>query len=192
MAAEAHSRNRIEIAAGRPKRRRGALRRLLTRLMRDQRAVAAVELGLSAAFILPVLMPFVDLGMAFSEKIKLQQAVQAGAQYASMNVWNSSNSPTAITNVVTNALPTSLQSVVSVTPASETCGCPTGTTSPYLNSVDSLSTCGTTTCSDGEQSGYYVTVAATLSYNPLMPLTVTLNLMSSPESLSATSVVRVQ
>ena len=193
MRAEADSRDSADSAdsaAGRPKRRRGALLGWLARPMRDRRGVSAVELGLSVAFILPPLASVFDFGMAFSERIKLQQAVQAGAQYASMNVWDSSTSPTAITNTVKNALPSALQSLISITTPSETCACPTGTTSPYIQSTDSLSSCGTTTCSDGEQSAYYVTVSATLSYTPIAPYSFAF--MSNPQPLDATSVVRVQ
>ncbi len=186
MAAGADNRNRADIAAGRRKQRQRSLR-WLGRLMRDRRGVSAVELGLAAAFILPPLASVFDFGMAYSEKIKIQQAVQAGAQYASMNVWNSGGSPTAIKNVVTNA--TSLSGSFPSDP-SETCACPTGTTSPYIQSVDSLSSCGTTTCSDGETSGYYVTVTAQLSYTPVAPFSFAF--MSNPTTLSATSVVRVQ
>src|SRR3954469_1456149 len=77
MAAEADSRNRAEIAASRRRRRQLAPWRWLACLMRDQCGVSAVELGLTAAFILPPLGSVFDLGMAFSQEIKLQQAVQA-------------------------------------------------------------------------------------------------------------------
>lgn len=188
MTAQRGEPGRADIGIGGPKRRRGALLRYLSQLIRDQRGVSAVELGLAAAFILPPVASVFDFGMAFSEKIKLQQAVQAGAQYASMNVWDSSSSPTNITNTVKNALPTSLRNLVSVSPApSEACYCPTGT---GLQSADSLSSCGTTTCSDGESSGYYVTVTATLGYSPVAPYSFAF--MSNPTTLSATSVVRVQ
>ena len=202
MAPEADSKNRADIAGGRQKRQQGVLRRCLgclSALRRDERGVSAVELGLSAALILPPLGSVFDFGMAFSEQIKVQQAVQAGAQYASMNVWDTSTSPTAITNVVTNALPTSLQSSVTVagdfnTDGSvnhsapyEACYCPSGT---GLTATDSLTTCGTTTCSDGESSGYYVSVSAKISYTPVAPYSFVF--MSNPQNLTASSVVRVQ
>src|SRR4051794_16947918 len=110
MAAEADSRNGAEIAASRRKRRQFAPRRWLARLIRDQRGVSAVELGLTAAFILPPLGSVFDLGMAFSQEIKLQQGVQAGAQYASMRVWEGTNPPPAVPSAVTNSLPATLQS----------------------------------------------------------------------------------
>jgi len=168
----------------------------ITCLLADQRGVSSVELGLVTALILAPLASVFDLGMAFSQQIKLQQAVQAGAQYASMNIWNSSTSPTAISNVVTNSLPASLQSAVTVygddthTAPYEACFCPTGTTGSYLQSADNLSTCGSTSCADGEASGYYVIVAASLSYTPIAPYSFAF--MSNPQTLTASSVVRVQ
>ena len=175
----------------------------LTRLMRDRRGVSAVELGLTAALIMPPLATVFDLGMAFSQEIKLQQAVQAGAQYASMRVWESSSSPTAITNAVTNALPASLQSAVTIagdfnsdgsvnhSAPYQACYCPTGTSGTYFTSADNLSTCGTTTCSNGEKSGYYATVSAKLNYTPVAPYS-SLLVMNNPQRLTATSVVRIQ
>ena len=168
----------------------------IARLLLDQRGVSAVELGLAASLILAPLASVFDFGMAFSQQIKLQQAVQAGAQYASMNVWDSANSPTNITNVVTNALPAGLQSGLTIYGDSshsvpfEACYCPTGTTGSYLSSTDSLSSCGTTACSDGEVSGYYVTIAASLTYTPIAPYSFVF--MSNPQTLTASSVVRVQ
>lgn len=206
MAAEADSRNRAEIAASRRKRRPLAPWRWIACLMHDQRGVSAVELGLTAAFILPPLGSVFDLGMAFSQEIKLQQAVQAGAQYASMRVWEGSNSPTAVSSAVTNSLPATLQSAVtvagdfnadgSVNNASpyQACYCPTGTSGTYFTSSDSLSTCGTTTCSNGEKSGYYVTVSAKLSYTPIAPYSWVF--MGDPQTHTLTqivnAVVRVQ
>ena len=82
---------------------------------------------------------------------------------------------------MTNSLPADLQSAVTVaggfnaagtaSPADpyQACYCPTGTSGTYFTSTDSLSTCGTTTCSNGEKSGYYVTVAAKLNYTPIAP-----------------------
>jgi Flp pilus assembly protein TadG len=171
-------------------------RQLLIQLLRDRDGVSAVELGLATALILAPLASVFDFGMAFSQQIKLQQAVQAGAQYASMNVWDGANSPTAITNVVTNALPASLQGGLTVygdsthTAPFEACYCPTGTTGTYLTSTDSLSSCGTTACADGEVSGYYVTVAGSLTYTPIAPYSSVF--MNNPQTLTASSVVRVQ
>src|SRR5258708_20544093 len=54
-------------------------------LTRDCRGVSAVEFGLAAPVFLAALSPLVDLGLAFSQQIRVNQAVEAGAQYASVN-----------------------------------------------------------------------------------------------------------
>jgi len=54
-------------------------------LARDRRGMSAVEFGLAAPVFLAMLTPVVDLGLAFSQQIRVNQAVEAGAQYASSN-----------------------------------------------------------------------------------------------------------
>ena len=88
-----------------------ALRRPLvgfTALVRDRRGMSAVEFGVAAPLFLGILMPVVDLGRAYSQQIQIRQAVQAGALYASVNVYNtgtwSSNVSSAVTNLTTLAV----------------------------------------------------------------------------------------
>src|SRR6266576_2883649 len=59
-------------------------------LVRDRQGMSAVEFGLAAPVFLAALSPVIDLGLAFSQQIKLQQAAGSGAQYASMNPWSDS------------------------------------------------------------------------------------------------------
>src|SRR5712691_5743128 len=80
--------------------RRGASR--LRALVRAERGNAAVEFALAAPILLGLLVPMADLGMAFSQQIKVQQAAAAGAQYAALHPWNST-SATAIANAVAAA-----------------------------------------------------------------------------------------
>src|SRR5712672_2574184 len=58
-------------------------------LARDRRGMSAVEFGLAAPVFLAMLTPVIDLGLAFSQQIRVNQAVEAGAQYAAMNQYNS-------------------------------------------------------------------------------------------------------
>src|SRR4051794_5990604 len=140
-------------------------------LVRDRRGVSAVEFGLAAPVFLAALSPVIDLGLAFSQQIKLNQAVEAGAQYASINPYNGSTWSTNVQSAMTNA--TAL--TVSPTVGAETCGCP-NSTSTAIVSHDTLSTCGTanggTACSDGSQPGYYVTISAQSTYASVMPYSV--------------------
>src|SRR5213075_1818680 len=61
---------------------------------RDRRGMSAVEFGLAAPVFLAILTPVVDLGLAFSEQIRVNQAVEAGAQYATANPYNGSTTTT--------------------------------------------------------------------------------------------------
>jgi Flp pilus assembly protein TadG len=167
-----------------------ALRRPLTgfvALARDRGGMSAVEFGVAAPIFLAILMPVVDLGRAYSQQIQIRQAVQAGALYASVNVYNSSTWSTNVSNAVTNS------TTLSVTPtvSAETCGCPNGTSTDII-SHDTATTCGPsnggTNCSDGSAPGYYVTITGTLSYTPVMPYSI----LANPTTLSDQAVVRIQ
>src|SRR5438093_7316294 len=124
--------------------------RRLARLGRAVNGNAAVEFGLVAPILMGLLIPVADLGIAFSEEIQVQQAAQAGAQYALLHGYDS----TAITSAVTNG---TVLSGVSASPApTQSCGCPTGT-------AITSATCGST-CSNGETAGSYVFVNAQATY----------------------------
>ena len=153
------------------------LTRCLSRVidaMRDGRGVAAVEFALATPLLATILTVLVDFGFGFYEKMQVEDAAQAGAQYALLYGWDS----TAIQNAVTNATPLS---GLSATPApTKTCGCPSGT------SV-TAATCGAT-CSNGLSAGTYVTISAQATYTPLISYAV----MGSTVTLSAQSVARIQ
>jgi Flp pilus assembly protein TadG len=106
-----------------------------------------------------LLVPVADLGMAMAQRQQVQQAVQAGSQYASSHPWHR-NSPSDITNAVKAA---NTISGLSVTPAPyQACGCPNGTAVATV-------TCGTT-CSNGQTAGYYVVISGEVPYTPVLPL----------------------
>jgi len=161
--------------------------RFAAALVRDRRGMSAVEFGVAAPVFLAILMPVVDLGRAYSQQIQIRQAVQAGALYASVNMYNTSTWSSNVSSAVTNS--TTL--AVSPTVGSETCGCPNSTSTDIV-SHDTLATCGPsnggTNCSDGSRPGYYVTITGTLSYSPVMPYSI----LADPTTLSAQAVVRIQ
>jgi Flp pilus assembly protein TadG len=154
-------------------------------LARDRRGMSAVEFGIAAPVFLAILMPVIDLGRAYSQEIQVRQAVQAGALYASVNVYNTGTWPSSVSSAVTNSTTLS----VSPTVSAETCGCPNGTD---ISSHDTVTTCGPsnggTNCPDGSAPGYYVTITGTLSYTPVMPYSI----LANPTTLSAQAVVRIQ
>jgi Flp pilus assembly protein TadG len=141
---------------------------------------AAIEFALATPILIGLLVPVADIGMAFSQQIKVQQAAQAGAQYALLHGWDSASTPpgSKISNAVTAA--TTLASV-SATPAPTTsCGCPSGT-------AITAATCSST-CSDGEAAGSYVFVNAQSAYTPTLPYSV----FGSGVTLTAQAAVRIQ
>jgi Flp pilus assembly protein TadG len=158
-------------------RRASGLVASLRGLLRCDRGVAAVEFGLSAPLLLAVLVPVADLGIAFSQQQQLEQAVQAGALYATMHPWNQ-NASSAIAGAVAAA--TTLSGIsVSPTPY-QTCGCPS-------SSGITTATCGST-CTNGESAGYYVVISAQRAYTPVLPY----SLLGSSTTLSAQSMIRIR
>jgi len=133
----------------------------------------AIEFSIAAPVLAIMFVPMIDIGMAVYQQMQVQDAAQAGAQFAMAHGWNSSS----IQSAVTNATPLSVR----VSPApSKSCGCPDG-------SSVSAATCGST-CSDGLAAGSYVTVSAQATYTPLLPYP----LMGSSVTLSAQTTARIQ
>ena len=155
-------------------------------LARDRRGVSAVEFGLAAPVFLAALSPLIDLGLAFSQQIRVNQAVEAGAAYAAVNPYNSGTSwSSGVSSAITNA------TTLTVNPSvgSQTCGCPNATNTAISNvgtppcTVPPL----TSNCSDGTAPGYYVTISATATYTSVMPYPI----INNP-TLSSQAVVRIQ
>src|SRR5713226_6591707 len=113
--------------------------RRLTLLIRSERGNAAIEFALATPILLGLLVPVADLGMAFSQQLQVQQAAQAGAQYAVLHGYNSS----AISNAVTAG--TTLSGVTAYPAPTQGCGCPSG-------SAITTATCAST-CTNGETAG---------------------------------------
>jgi Flp pilus assembly protein TadG len=129
------------------------------------------------AVVAPVLTVMVisigDIGLGVYRKMQVEDAAQAGAEWAIRNGFDS----TAISNAVAAATNAS----VAASPAPvQFCGCATG------SSVSQVS-CGTP-CSGGALAGTYATVSAQLTYN------TTLNYVVFPTSYNfgAQATVRLQ
>jgi Flp pilus assembly protein TadG len=143
------------------------------RLRRDRSGVAALELGLVASILVGILIPTFDLGMGAYQKMRVQDAAEAGAQYALTNGF----SVPAITSAAQNA--TTLGAGVTVT-ASEACNCITG------GAIGSSVACGSS-CADGSTAGTYVTVATQATYT----LLVSYPGLTSPMTLNGSAIVRI-
>jgi len=150
--------------------------RLLT-LRRREEGVSAVEFALAAPLLLTLTLGIVDLGLALSAQIRVQQAAQAGAQYAQLHGFDATKISTAVTSA------TSLS--VSANPVpSQICGCVSGTSVTLSGS----SPC-TNTCSNGLTAGTYVRVYSRYTYTPPVPY---VSVLSSPTTLTGQALVRVQ
>ena len=127
---------------------------------RDDQGIAAIQFGMLAPILVLMGLSTLDLGIGIYRKMQVQNAAQAGAQYAVAHGFSSSSISAAVTNATTF-------SAISASPApNQSCGCPTdtGVTSAPCNS----------TCADGSVTGTYVTVYSQGTYNtmlsyPLLP-----------------------
>jgi Flp pilus assembly protein TadG len=141
---------------------------------------AMVEFTIFAPMLLSISIYTMDFGLLTFSKMEVQNAAQAGIQYA---IVNNGYDSTAISSAVTNAT-----KFTAVTPtSSQFCGCPSATAVKFCSA--SCDTCNTGTCSLSTQ-GHYVTVTATptTTYKPLIPY----GGIASSIDISAKSTVRIK
>jgi Flp pilus assembly protein TadG len=155
-------------------RRSNRLLKLIAGLLRATQGSVAIEFSIGVPVMVIILIPLVDLGMGIYQQMQVQDAAQAGAQYAMTHGWNSG----AIQNTVMGT--TALASMSASPPPVKTCGCPD-------DSSIAAAACGST-CADGRTAGTYVTVSAQATYAPLLPYP----LLGSSVTLSAQATARIQ
>ena len=141
---------------------------------RAKSGVAALEFGIISPVLIAVLLPLIDVGLGLYQEMEVENAAQAGAQYAMVHGWNSANIQSAITNATT------LASVSAAPAPAKTCGCPGGT------SV-TAATCNSN-CTDGQQARTYVTASAQAVYTPLVSYVG----IGTSVTISRQSTVRIQ
>lgn len=125
------------------------------RLGRQRRGNAAIEMALIAPALVLLLVGLADYGTAIYRRMQVQNAAQAGADFAMRNGFNNA----AIVAAVTNA---SAFVGLTATPAPvEACGC--ASVSAVAPAI-----CGST-CAGGRAAGTYVTVSATGTHTTLLP-----------------------
>ena len=118
-----------------------------------RRGNTAIEFGLIAPILVTILMGASDYGLETSYNSELQEAVRAGAAYATAT--GRSTDQTDITTAIQGASP--LVGVV-VAPLVSSCLCANGT----------FVACTGATCGDGSAVGNYVTLSATYTYAPFV------------------------
>ena len=114
-----------------------------------------------------------DFGRGFWEYTEVQNAAQAGTQYAMVNGYSS----TAISTAVIGA--TNLSGLTARPAPTQACGCPNG------SSGIMTAACGSS-CSGGSTAAEYVTASAQASYATIF----TWPGVANPMTLAATTVVR--
>lgn len=144
---------------------------------REVSGTAAVEFVLILPILLAVLVATVDIGMAFYDRMQVDNAAQAGAEYAALK-GSAGFDANAISQIVTGA---SSLSQISASPApSLSCGC-------AETSGVAAAQCGSQ-CPDGLTAGKYATVAAEAQYSTFFPYPG----LPRPMTLSAQSTVRLE
>jgi len=150
---------------------------------------AIVEFTLFAPLLVIASIYTMDFGFLFYNQMEMQNAAQAGAQWAiASGLYNTSDIQVAAQNA-TN-IPASQMQVTT----NEFCGCPSSTGVALYNSTNPSGICpGGATCVIGantEVAGNYVTVTATTvsPYTPFIPY----GLFSSAPNTAFTSTVRIQ
>lgn len=129
------------------------LRGYLRPAVRDTRGVAAIEFGIMIPLLSLMVVSVTDIGLAVYRKMQVENAAQAGAQYAIARGFDTAG----ITNAVTSA--TNSTAITALPEPVQFCGCPTSA------GVSPVS-CGTV-CVGGAQAGTYAKVSAQATYYTL-------------------------
>jgi Flp pilus assembly protein TadG len=141
---------------------------------RDVRGVAAIEFAMIVPVLLFMMVAIVDFGLAIYSDMEVQNAAQAGAQYAIAHGFNANS----ISQAVTSA--TNLAGIAVSSGPTKFCGCP--------SSIGVTNTACNSTCSGGSTPGTYVTVSARGTYTTIVPYP----LIPNSFTFTSPSTVRIQ
>ena len=142
--------------------------------LRNRRGAVALEFGLLIPVLSTIVVGVTDLSIGFARKMAVQEAAEAGAQYAALHGYSSGAISTAITSA------TNLAGVTATPAPTSSCGCASGTTI-------AAATCGST-CASGQKAATYVTSSAQYSYSMILNYPG----LSNPVTLSAATTIRIQ
>jgi Flp pilus assembly protein TadG len=135
---------------------------------------AAIEFGLGAPVLLILLMGLVEVGFGVYQAMQVQNAVEAGAVYASKNGWNQAGISAAVVNA------TGVSGLSAKPAPSQFCGCPQATGVVAIACAS--------TCPGGTAPGQYVRISAQLAHETILPYPG----LPLPMTLTAESVVRLK
>lgn len=161
-----------------PSRNRGLLLRRLRGYLRaavgDTRGAAAIEFGIMIPLLSLMVVSVTDIGLAVYRKMQVENAAQAGAQYAIARGFDASGVSTAVKSATNSTAITASPEPV------QFCGCPTST------GVSTVS-CGTV-CAGGAKAGTYAKVSAKATYNTL----INYQIVADTYTYNAQSTARLQ
>jgi Flp pilus assembly protein TadG len=147
-------------------------------LVRSARADDEGLSGIEFAIIAPVLiLSFIataDFGLAIYAKMEVENAAQAGTQYAAANGYTSSSVSSAVTAA------TNLSGLTASPAPNEFCGCPS-------TSGVTTATCNTN-CASGATAGTYVSASAQATYSTIISYPG----IPGSYTFSSTSTVRIK
>lgn len=143
-------------------------------VVRDIRGAAAVEFGFMIPLLSLMIVSVTDIGLAVYRKMQVEQAAQAGAQYAIARGFDTNGISSAVTSA------TSSTAITASPVPIQFCGCPTS------GGVSSVS-CGTV-CTGGAQAGTYAKVSAQATYYTL----INYQIVAATYTYNAESTARLQ
>jgi Flp pilus assembly protein TadG len=126
----------------------------LVRIREGESGVAAIEFAIIAPLMAIILVGVTELSFAVRQRMQVQEAAAAGAQYAALKGWDPANIALAVTSAANG-------SGISATPtATSYCGCPSASGIAVL-------ACGQP-CPDRLTARAYVQVNASMTRTTLL------------------------
>lgn len=151
-----------------------SMTRRMSAAVHDRRGVAAIEFGIMIPLLSLMVVSVTDIGLALYRKMQVENAAQAGAQYAIVRGFDE----TGVTGAVTAA--TNSTTITASPKPYQFCGCPTSA------GVSTVS-CGAI-CPSGAQAGTYAMVSAQGTFYTL----VNYQIVAATYTYSAQSTARLQ
>jgi Flp pilus assembly protein TadG len=140
----------------------------------NDEGLAGIEFAIIAPVLILSFIATADFGLAIYAKMEVENAAQAGTEYAAVNGYSSDTVSSAVTNA------TSLSGVSASPAPSEFCGCPS-------TSGVTTATCNTN-CASGAVAGTYVSASAQATYSTIISYPG----IPGSYTFSSTSTVRIK
>ena len=160
-----------------------AIRQAIRSFMVGEDGSALIEFTVLAPLLVVISIYTMDFGFYFYRNMQVQNAAQAGIDWAIANrIFNGA----AITAAVTNA--TNYTDITVSTPTPPWCGCPSSTGVTPTGFYDPVTATCTTPCGSSK-AGLYVTVQTQATWNSLIPYGL---FSSATRTLTAQGTARIQ